>query len=203
MNLFKCDISGFDALEAEVKAEYGKIYARIPIGLATVGAEMIVKLKEHIAEDWYTQYQPRKYKRRTDDPSLGTPLGSDENIDVIMGRGSTPDLMQMIFIYEPTGEHQNPKWSKRNDDELIEFLQLGNLKKGFPPRPFWNNFVRNVEHGIFPIFSDAMAPYRLIPDGTDNLDLSEFLLAEGTNQMSIDFGDYDGFSSDNSDTLPF
>ena len=199
MNFFNCDISGFDTLEAEVKAECDKIQAKIPEALDEVGALMISKLQQHIKNDWYKHpFRPSIYQRRTDDPSLGTPLGSDDKDNMGYDPPTlTPDGAALHFYYTPTGEHKEEIWHTRDQDELISFLQMGNAD--MPPRPFWNNFVRDMEDSILPVLSEGMQPYLLTGDKTDSFDLSEFLLPQGASQMSVV-----GFTSDASDDiLPF
>ena len=160
MSLFRVTISGIEGLKQELNQEVLNISTTASNALLLVGAEMRNRLKFHIVNDWYYQYLPEEYIRRTDLPQYGTPLGDDKNIDdVVTG-------LKLEFSYEPTGKHSVERWHARDGDELIEFIQLGTLK--IPPRPFWNNFVDEMQIGaIIKAFADAMHPYNLIYDNDD------------------------------------
>lgn len=173
MSLFRVTISGIEGLKQELNQEVLNISTTASNALLLVGAEMRNRLKFHIDNDWYHQYEPRVYKRRTDRPQYGTPLGDDKNIDdVVTG-------LKLEFSYEPTGEHSVEHWHARDGDELIEFIQLGDLN--MPPRPFWNNFVDEMRNGaIIKAFADAMHPYNLIYDNDDvEFAAGESMLAGG------------------------
>lgn len=150
-----------ETLEQDIESEKEKIKKASSVALNQVHSDLIATLQNHISSDWYEKYTPAYYKRRTDNPSLGVPLGSDENI-------LPPDIQgtRMVFEYLPTGQHQKKYWSIRNGDDLIEWIQKeqGDIK----PRPFWNNFVEEAKNGsIINSFVDGMKPfYDVIEQGT-------------------------------------
>lgn len=191
MSFFKVTVSGIETIDEDFELESRKIQAGIPQALNYVGSEMIVSLQKHIFEDWYEKYTPSVYERRTDDTSLGTPLGAEGNMDVFV------DKDKMEFSYEPTGEHAKQSFHTRDGDRLIEFLQVGN--KYMPPRPFWNLFVEEQKNrGIMEAFIKGMSPFAtVIPEG-----FGKDVIFEGNESMLegqtlIDFGS----SADNE--LPF
>lgn len=176
-------------LQEDVDKALSDIDSAIAPALGDVGNGMIENLQRHIQEDWYEPWGPPKiYQRRTDNPSLGTPLGSPANMDVsVSGRSLT-------FSYDPTGEHENPDWSTVNGDVLIRIIQEDDGWKYPPsvdqkgrmifPRPFWDNFVREQEaHGIMDRFTAAMRnakdPFVVVPEGgaMDVFGMDESLLS--------------------------
>jgi hypothetical protein len=191
MYSFKVTVSGLETIDIDVQKETANIEKKIPSALRVVGAEMIANLQEHIKNDWYSQYKPKKYKRRTDDPSLGTPIGSEEYMDAQVENNT------LTFTYEPRGEHKYKGWHNRDNDDLINFLQVGT--EYMPPRPFWNNFVQDQrDSGIMNAFSQGMRPYNVIREGIgiDVLfDIGESELNEESYVVSS--------SDDDSDELPF
>lgn len=166
-----CQIKG---LNEEIKKEVDNIENHISTALNYVGSEMAQDLREHLHEDWYKQYMPRTYARRTDNPSLGIPLAGDPNFFINVNK------KELTFIYEPTGEHANPFWHTHDGDSLIESIQIPQLQWGdAPPRPFWNNFVNSQQNReIIDNFIAGMSPdYNVLKDASDdNLDLSSSLL---------------------------
>lgn len=164
MSIFNVTISGLDTLEKDFADEIFKIEKKIPDALQTVGDQMIANLQTHITNEWYHGYKPKAYKRRSDDSSLGTPLGSEDYMDAKVIGGNTLD-----FVYLPKGDHKNKAWHRRDDDELIESIQTGSLKGDPPPRNFWNSFLYDQERvGIINAFISGMAPdYVVIPECDD------------------------------------
>ena len=176
-------------LQEDVDKALSDIDSAIAPALGDVGNGMIENLQRHIQEDWYEPWGPPKvYLRRTDNPSLGTPLGSPANMDVSVSGHS------LTFSYEPTGEHENPDWSTVNGDALIRIIQENEGWKYQPgmdtkgrmifPRPFWDNFVREQEaHGIMEQFTTAMRnakdPFVVVPEGgaMDVFGMDESLLS--------------------------
>ncbi len=138
MGFFKCTITDDNSLNCECETVIGKIQKQIPYALETVGSEMIVDLQKHITQDWYVQYKPKIYKRRTDAAYLGKSLANKDNMNVIVKNNN------LEFSYNPTGEHKKEEWHKRDGEELISFIESGD--KNIPPRPFWNNFVNEQIH---------------------------------------------------------
>ena len=171
MSFFKFYVTGLETIDLDYLKETADIGRYSSSALQTVGAEMIENLQKHIQEDWYGAWKPPKvYERRTDDPSLGTPLGSKENMDASVSG------MELDFTYEPNGEHKVAAWSgHRSGDGLINVIQTNSgwtwKPKGAGKRPFWNNFVDEEFNGqIMETFITAMSgQYKVEPDGTDLL----------------------------------
>ena len=194
MSFFKVTVSGLETIDEDFELESRKIEKAFPQALQYVGSEMIVSLQKHIFEDWYKQYTPKVYERRTDNISLGTPLGAEANMDVQVNNNT------LDFTYEPTGEHANETYHTRDGDTLIEFLQVG--AEGIPPRPFWNQFVEEqANSGIIDAFIKRMSPFAtVIPEGVGKdvvFDGGESMLQGG---MASNF---DNTSDDSDDELPF
>lgn len=163
------------SLENDLQKEVGEIRAHFPKALKNVASEMTVNLQEHIQHDWYEPWgKPKQYKRRTDDSSLGTPLGSAENMHFEINGGA------LDFLYTPSGEHEKDKWSTTGGDDLIRIIQ-GNTGWKYPPgedkqgrnimkRPFWDNFVDDqVHHGIIDAFIAGMPKkYKIMVEGGES-----------------------------------
>lgn len=180
-------------LQEEVDRALSGIGAALPRALGEVARGMAEDLSRHIREDWYDPWgPPAVYKRRTDKPTRGTPLGSPANMDASVSGGS------LTFTYEPTGEHRNPKWHTADGDALIRIIQEddgweyppGEDRKGrfIFPRPFWDNFVREqAAHGIMDRFCagmrEAKDPFTVVPQGgaLDVLGMEESLLSPQIN----------------------
>lgn len=190
MSFFNVTVTGLGTIDSDVTAEIKDISAKIPPALQYIGSEMTANLQKHIKEDWYTPWRPDAYERRTDNPSLGTPLGSTENMHIAVA-GPTHD-QRLTFTYLPTGEHAEEKWHQRDGDELIKWIQHG--AGDIPARPFWNNFVSEQEHAVITNLEHAMRPYKMLNTDT-RLDLSDSYV-EGQIFM---FGN--GLSSDDLDDV--
>lgn len=181
--MIKVTIYEKEQLGKDLYKEQGKIESLIPNALQYVGSEMKNDLQRGIFSDWYTQYSPVEYERRTDNPGKGTPLGDSSNISIAV-KGK-----ELQFDYEPTGEYiGKPFWSKRSGDSLIEFLQNGMWQGVYnivPARPFWNNFVeRQFNQEIMTNFARGMLPYKVESDGVgkdiQKAEIMESLLDAGT-----------------------
>lgn len=177
-------------LEEELQAELKKIERQIPYALTNTGVEMARDLQSTLHRVWYKGYTPAVYERRTDDPNLGTPIGSDENFDI-----STDVATKVLnFIFEPDGD--NAKFeTMRGGDKLIEWIQkehkYGEIRHGkvvsreatttIPARPFWNIFLEEQSRGgIIEKFIKGMSPYQVIAGSEDSaIDLTEFELPAG------------------------
>lgn len=106
-------------------------------------------LAQHIANDVYDAYTPKRYKRRysapgglLDMPKHGFALNS--------GSGG------VYIIYKPSGAHPTVSgWDNVGGDDLIgriekhdpEYEWLPKKGKGIPNRPFWQNFVDEMLDG--------------------------------------------------------
>lgn len=170
-------------LSEDLKNEKAALDKKINYALLQVGVEMQTDLQNILQSDWYDRYKPVTYQRRTDNPSLGTPLGSDNNFEKYVVRQS------LEFTFEPTGTHANPLWTERSGDSLIAWIQRehnyvdedGEVVRMIPSRPFWNNFLdTQMDGGIMEKFIKAMSPnYIVHEDGTDDLsDLANYYLPE-------------------------
>jgi hypothetical protein len=174
MPFFKISIDGFESAYEDLEKERDKIGDASGSGLHMVESEMYESLQRHIREDWYEPWGPPKvYLRRTDDPTLGPPLGDlEKNVN-----SDVNDLI-LTFNYSPSGEHENEEWDDREGDELIRVIQF-NRGWSYPvkedvherrimPRPFWNNFVEEQFNGLaFDSFSYGFSGrgYDLISEG--------------------------------------
>lgn len=180
-------------LQEEVDRALSGIGAALPRALGEVARGMAEDLSRHIREDWYEPWGPPEvYKRRTDDPTRGTPLGSPANMDAVVSGGS------LTFTYEPTGEYSIGEAHNADGDKLIKIIQedegwawnVGKDKKKryIFPRPFWDNFVREqAAHGIMDRFCagmrEAKDPFTVVPQGgaLDVLGMEESLLSPQIN----------------------
>ena len=177
-------------LKEDLNKEYRSIKNQTNYALTEVGVELQSDLISAIKRDWYSKYTPAIYKRRTDNQSLGTPLGDESNFAETHTSKSDQTL---YFAYNPTGEHRNTKWNDRSGDSLIEWIQREHEYKDeesgepylvIPARPFWNNFIdEQIDGGIMDKFIRAMSPvYNVLEDERDKQDLeslsSESYLAQ-------------------------
>lgn len=175
---FNVEISGLGQIMQEYAKEEEEIKQRINRGLSDLEGDMRAMLGYTLQEIWYEGYKPKAYLRRTDDSSLGIAITRDENVE------STVKGTQLLFEYNPTGEHEVPEWSERNGDELIEWIQTKHFYGGgtdeekfenknaqIPARPFWNIFVDRVKNelAMSSIKASLGKDYVLIADGNDFL----------------------------------
>jgi hypothetical protein len=182
-------------LESDFETEIANINKHIPLALSSVGADMEDNLQKHLYYDWYLANTPKEYKRRTDNPKLGTPLGSEKNINYVAYGNN------LLFTYTPTGEHEDEYWHTSDGDELIINIQTGELVGTAPPRPFWNNFVEEQQQKLIVTFAEAMRPYNVIREKDEKIDLSEFLLDSGAEQLHM-FG-LNGKNNEEEGKLPY
>lgn len=167
------NVFGQEELQKELKEEVRQIDERAHLALFPLGFEIGKTLDRHLRSDWYEEYSPSMYQRRTDDPSLGNGLMSPAYKDYdITGK-------RLTFTYEPSGEHQIEAFHDRDGDELIDSIQFGKDISA-PPRPFWENTLDELENGgILNGFIEQMKPYKVIPD-KDVIDLSESRISTQT-----------------------
>lgn len=135
MPFFNAEIAGLETLENDYEQHFAKIDDAIQLALQDVGSEMVSSLQKHIKEDVYAAYAPKSYQRRSENYGTGTPLTDTQNMSVETKHN------ELIFSYNPTGEHVYSVWHTRDDDTLITAIQNGKLWGKPPKRPFWNNFV--------------------------------------------------------------
>lgn len=198
--IIKCTIQGLEGIYQEYHKNEQIIKNQIPIALDNVGSDMKNRLQKYIHEIWYLGYTPSVYERRTDDNSLGVPLGDDSYIDISTTPKMEGNVAGLVFSYEPKGDHVKTEWHDRDNDALIEFLQLGKGK--IPPRPFWNSFVAEMQSGgAIESFIRNMAPIVVVPDGADDLDMSESNLYYNGIISILD--NSENLVEDDSDELPF
>ena len=177
-------------LEEDFGKEVNSIKKEVNYALTQTGVELAHDLQSTLNREWYNKYKPKVYKRRTDDPSLGTPIGSDENFDETY---TDPTKQMLYFAYNPTGRHIKPAWSERNGDSLIAWIQnehnyankeTGEIDFTIPARPFWNIFVREQENGgLMEKFIKAMSPKYTVIEDRDKIDLSDSYLPENEVQV--------------------
>ena len=193
MSFFSFTIQGEETLTEDFKQQTQKISSSVPLALQNVGSEMIVSLKKHITNDFYSAYSPKVYPRRSENPKFGVPLDSEQNMSVNVS-GNT-----LQFGYYPTGYHSGrmsdalnwASWSANmseeekekeanrpikpdpvHGDELIYRLQYATYdwKTDAPPRPFWNLFVsEQLSGGIMNAFIAGFKPlgYTVTAEGQD------------------------------------
>lgn len=139
------------ALEEELKKVLDEMRAPVSKGLHTAAAVFAPALRQHIADDWYDAWgPPKKYLRRTDYPEYGPGLYAQVEEAVVNGE-------TVLFEYLPSGEHGLTGESASGDD-LIRIIQndrgwefpptYDRQGRKIMPRPFWNNFVREIQDGL-------------------------------------------------------
>lgn len=150
--------SGFEEIEKEAKRLFTVSVAKELSN--AVYADMKAALEDHIREDVYREYTPKKngYERRSDDPNRGVSLlASVEDEDYTKQLDPLDYATGNVIAglsYEPTGEHENWRWSDTGGDELIGRIEKKEPKYNWEPRdgslkerPFWQNFVTEMIEG--------------------------------------------------------
>jgi len=143
LSLLNISINGLETFTEEYTENELRIMQAIPDALEYLGSEMQSSLANHLQIDWYAAYKPEVYKRRSDGYGVFPGLTDDIYFD----RGVTG--MTLRFEYSPSGAYVPDALHTRDGDELIEAIQTGELMGDPPPRPFWNNFVKDMESGGF------------------------------------------------------
>ncbi len=153
------EVTEEESLDADMRAIMNELIGASVYALEKVEEVTTETLRKHIDSDVYRAYKPKIYERRSDDPSLGTPL-NDMGKNVTQFKpfgGKTSDTSFSVtggISYDPTGEHQNSEWSDVNENALIGRIERksppynwepknGRLK----PRPFWQNTVSEMTDG--------------------------------------------------------
>lgn len=175
-----------EGVREDINEEKKEIEISSLIALSEVGEDMKLCLQEHIHNDWYEKWgEPREYQRRTDDPSLGTPIGDISNMESYVLKSG------LRFRYNPKGNHKNEKWSIQNGDDLIRIIQDNLGWKWKPtedtegrmimPRPFWDNFVEEEETRALSSFINALRKVNgeidIVEEPNERIDLSEYKLS--------------------------
>lgn len=196
-SLFKVSAKWEGSLEQDVDSHLPGIKSAANMALHSCESMMGISLLEHIQNDWYEAWgEPLVYKRRTDNPEYGTPLGDPDNIT------SHVSGLSLSFLYEPNAKHSAANWSRDlSPDELIEVIQTNSGWKYEPStdihnkpimkRPFWNNFVQELRNGLlFTMFEEGFGGrgYDLVREGGEkDLDFpdDESMLEGGFNDGSM------------------
>ncbi len=181
-------------LKEDLEKEKKRLLSLSEKALKNVGAEMVFDLQNRIQKDWYEKWgDPKVYRRRTDNPSYGTPLGSEENMTYDKKR--LGDEVEFSFGYFPNGEHNNPPtdedWHSVDGNDLIQIIQKNEgwqypvdedtQGRTIMPRPFWDNFVEEQKTKVVENFIKGMQIHdttiKIEKDPIDILkDLEEFKL---------------------------
>lgn len=198
MGFYNFAISGTETISEDFEKIKSKLNVDINDSLNRMSIYLITQLQNHINIDFYDKYDPTSYPRRKDYPQFGKSLLDKEYMDIETG------LNTLTLTYLPQGGHSGKmkdtlNWNKKkggkngdnpikpnpvHGNELIQRLQTGQgydwQKKdgGFPPRPFWNLFIEDVERNfesrfIFELQSKGYDIKRkgkgFILDGTEKL----------------------------------
>ena len=169
-------VDGLDTIDQDFSRIQQELAAAVQASMASVGAFMKDALQRHIETDVYNAYTPKVYPRRSETPAFGAPLSDMEANTAVNNRGAgvtltylpsgthsgtTADLPQSSSYYNP----DNPRPIKPNPvhgDNLIRRIETGqgyDWDTDVPARPFWQNFVNEMEGvgGLFDAFAAAMA----------------------------------------------
>ena len=164
---YTIQVTGLETIDQDWQKIYEEIKDQLQTSSYFLMDSMTDVLTKHINEDVYDVYNPKRYERRKDDPSLGTPLNSQKNMTGIGPETSSSSIgieVRTGLEYHPTGEHDVMEWHTADDDELI-----GRIENSYPPydwpkgvpkrRLFWQNFVEEmIEGGVLESsFMSAMA----------------------------------------------
>ena len=152
-------ISGLESLDKDLKDMQTRIETAVRNSMDTIGVQMKDALKTHIETDVYDAYTPTVYKRRSEHPSLGTPLNDMDANTYIFNKGAGVTL-----VYLPTGDHAVSKWSGADGDNLVGRIEKKSPAYNWgdddvPERPFFQNFVSEMtdEGELERFFMEAMA----------------------------------------------
>ncbi len=167
-----------EAFDADIKSFKENLKDAMEKALESVNSEMQDTLARHIESDVYAEYKQKTYKRRSEDPTLGTPLsdmkGNVQSPVTQMQMHEMGVAGQTRFQYLPTGEHSYKPWHSADGNQLIGRIE--NLDPPYrwgnvPKRQFWQNFIAELtEQGAAAeMFERAMQIYgaalELEPDG--------------------------------------
>lgn len=168
------------SLREDLESATREVKAQIPFALHYVGAEMRERLQEKARTVWYDGYTPLNYDRRTD-TGEGIALADSRTMQIDVDEDS------LSFTYEPVSNQWIPPDEDVSGDHLINIIQTGTGgfwispkgEKRVPPRPYWNEFIADMENdGIISAFIAGMEPFTVVKDGRDVFDLSDFKLLE-------------------------
>lgn len=164
---YTVQVTGLETIDQDWQKIYAEIQDQLESSAFSLMDTMTEVLTKHINEDVYKVYEPKRYERRSDDSSLGTPLNSQKNMTGIGPETSFSSVgieVRTGLKYKPTGEHEVLEWHTVDGDELI-----GRIENSYPPykwpkhvpkrRLFWQNFVDElITDGVLESsFMSAMA----------------------------------------------
>lgn len=173
--ILKITVRGANSIVKDVNEIIPDISAQAESALRIVGREMRESLSsEIIPREVYEKYQPVEYIRRSEDPSLGTPLNAVTSppFGYLVERDGRE--MNLKFFYLPDGRHKVQEWHSRDEDTLIKWLQEGVPEKGIPPRPFWEIFLEEQSTDALHTFAENMKPFDVSLENGEKIDFSEF-----------------------------
>ena len=137
-------MTGLESIEEDLKAFQTQLASAVQASMDEVGEDMKEALLRHINEDVYAVYEPKVYKRRSENFLRGTPLNDMDENTYIWNKGAGVTLQ-----YLPTGEHETQRWSGADGDALVGRIERkdpaynwGNSR--VPKRPFFQNFVAEM-----------------------------------------------------------
>lgn len=179
--------TGIEDFDMQLRAFLNTLIGEISDASTVAMEESKESLKDHIVNDVYKAYTPKAYKRRSENPLLGTPLSDlDAYSHTIKPSGGNVGgnlVVTTKLYYNPRGSHAVARWSSDapqkkkiknvDDNELIGRIEKkdpaynwGNSK--VPERPFWQEFVREMVDGgrLEKAFVRAMKPKeQVVADG--------------------------------------
>lgn len=146
---------GMESLDNDFRAFMNELVADTFRAASETMEDAKEVLKKHIVNDVYAEeiYDPKVYKRRSKNRSLGTPLSDvDTYSSVIPPAGGNVGGQLVVtsrLYYNPKGSHKVKRWDTASDDDLIGRIEKkdppytwGNDE--VPPRPFWQNFISEM-----------------------------------------------------------
>lgn len=151
------EISGNGTLDEDLNKLLNEMSAAMLRATIEVEGAMADALENRIITDVYKRYDPVRYERRSENPSLGVPLTSLQYMDALSPNKVPKPIGGLIRIeggleYKPSGEHAVPDWDTADGDDLI-----GRIENSYPPytwpdgvpprRRFWQNFVEEMIEG--------------------------------------------------------
>lgn len=189
-------VSGFESVYDDLSDIMRELNNQIDVALIMVGSEMIHNLQEHIQEDVYEAYSPKRYPRRSENPRFGRSLIDDS----LENMRANVKNSRLDFYYTPTGAHSGTMGDVLNasdfdftpngaakplkphpvhGNDLIKLIQSGegydwDVKVG--ARPFWDRFVDEQLNdkilntfiaNMKPNFTVEMTAEDIIADGTE------------------------------------
>ena len=150
---FGVQVTGLESIDEDFRKIYADIGRKAYEASKDVQLDMRDLLKEHIRNDVYAKWNPKKYERRSKNPSLGRPLTDDTYITTQAPWGNAgPSGINITapLEYDPQGEHVNQNWHTADENELIRRIEQKNppyfykAQQQVPRRPFWQRFIAEL-----------------------------------------------------------